>query len=260
MINLLDHPFLVFLVSFVVMGLAYLLGLWVRSRLARAGHARSEDMEVIGGAVLSLLALIIGFTFSMAAGRYDQRRNLEAEEANAIGAEYHRAGLLPAADAAHVRTLLVVWLDDRIAFFNSGDGGELTRVNQRTDALEDQLWSAVQTPAIAQPTAVASLVAAGMNEVIDSRGLSQAAIWNRIPTAAWVLMVAIAICSNALLGYGSKDTKLWRSLSLFVPLSTSISFLLIADIDSPRHGLILVPAENLANLAVTLKRSPVATD
>ena len=65
-----------------------------------------EDFGLILAAALTLLRLIIGFSFSMATSRYDQRKNLEEAEANAIGTEYARAGLLPAADAAKVRALL----------------------------------------------------------------------------------------------------------------------------------------------------------
>ena len=108
---LLNYPFLLFIFAFAAMWLALLAGQLLRNRAARAGRARSEDFDIVAGATLSLLALIIGFTFSMAAGRYDQRRNLEAQEANVIGTEYQRAGLLPASDAARVRTLLKLWLD-----------------------------------------------------------------------------------------------------------------------------------------------------
>ena len=69
-------------------------------------------------ATLTLLALIIGFTFSMALNRYDQRKIYEEEEANAIGTEYLRAELLPAADAAKVRTLLLNYLDQRVLFYS----------------------------------------------------------------------------------------------------------------------------------------------
>ena len=60
---------------------------------------------------------------------------------------------------------------------------------------------------MAQPTPVAALVLAGMNDVINSQGYTQAAFWNRIPSAAWWLMVAIALCSNVLFGYRSRKGK-----------------------------------------------------
>ncbi len=93
-----------------------------------------------------------------------------------------------------------------------------------------------------------------MNDVINSRGYSQAALWNRIPAAAWLLMVAIALVSNVLLGYGSLDSVAWRRLGLVLPLIVSIAFVLIADMDAPQHGLIKVIPENLKSLAASLGR------
>jgi hypothetical protein len=116
-------------------------------------------------------------------------------------------------------------------------------------ALEVSLWAAVRVPAQAQPTPVAALVLAGMNDLINSQGYTQAAYWNRIPTAAWCLMAAIALCSNALFGYRVRNAG---RLSLALPFVVSISLLLIADIDAPRHGLIHVSPQNLESLARSL--------
>ena len=88
------------------MALAARIGaLCARRRRLAEGHVR-EDFGIIQGATLTLVALIIGFTFSMALNRYDQRKNYEEDEANAIGTEYSRASLLPPTDAAKIRALL----------------------------------------------------------------------------------------------------------------------------------------------------------
>ena len=92
-----------------------------------------------------------------------------------------------------------------------------------------------------------------MNDVLNSSGYTQAAFWNRIPAAAWWLMAVIAVCANVMLGYGSRNAKAWGALSLLAPLMVSISFLLIADIDAPRHGLIRVVPQNLEALAASLR-------
>ena len=76
-----------------------------------------EDLDTVQTAILTLLALIIGFSFAMAVTRYDQRNNYEEAEANAIGTEYVRADLLPAESAARVRELLKKYLDQRISFY-----------------------------------------------------------------------------------------------------------------------------------------------
>jgi hypothetical protein len=198
--------------------------------------------------------LIIGFSFSMATNRYDQRKNFEEGEANAIGTEILRADLLLPADAANVRKLLGEYLDQRILFYLNKDDSRRMRIDERTSQLQADLWSAVRGQATASSTPVAALALAGMNDVINSQGYTQAAFWNRIPTAAWCLMAAIAICSNALFGYRSRNGNAAGKLVLMLPLVVSIAFLLIADIDAPRHGLIEVRPQNLESLAKSLGR------
>ena len=248
-----DHPFLVFVISFVVLWLSTQLGAGVLKRWRKLEQDAHEDFNVILAATLTLLGLIIGFSFSMATSRYDQRKNLEEEEANAIGTEYVRADLLPAADAVKVRALLKNYVDQRVLFYTVRDEQQLRQIDIRTAQLQADLWSAVLAPAAAQPTPVVALAVSGMNDVLNSQGYTQAAWWNRIPTAAWGLMGAIAICSNLLLGYGGRSTKSGRVLHLVLPLVVSISFFLIADIDSPRRGAILLNPQNLVSLAESLR-------
>jgi len=250
--NLTHYPLLVLTAAFVTLWLASLAGSWLRRRNPIAGDDQNEDIGVILAATLTLLALIIGFSFSMATNRYDQRKNFEEGEANAIGTEILRADLLPQANAANVRKLLGLYLDQRIQFYTNEDDIRREQINQRTSQLQADLWAAVRGPAAEQPTPIAALVLAGMNDVINSQGYTQAAFWNRIPTAAWVLMAAIALCSNVLFGYRSR--KGVRKLSMVLPFVISIALLLIADIDAPRHGLIRISPQNLDSLARALGR------
>ena len=251
MYNLINYPIVFFLVSFAVL----CVSAWTGTRLLRR-HALDEsardDFSVIQAATLTLLGLILGFSFSMAISRYDQRKNLEEEEANAIGTEYLRADLLPAADAAKVKGLLERYTEQRIAFYITRDLDEYRQIVARTSKLQSELWTAVQVPAVAQPTPLSALAVAGMNDVLNSQGYTQAAWWNRIPVSAWGLMVTMAICCNVLTGYGARNAKGQRALLLVLPLVVSITFMLIADIDSPRGGLIRVRPQNLTNLLESL--------
>ena len=90
-----------------------------------------------------------------------------------------------------------------------------------------------------------------MNDVLNSQGYTQAAIWNRIPAAAWALMGLIAISCNLLHGYSER--RKGALLLLILPVIVSISFLLIADIDSPRKGIIRVLPQNLIALSHSMK-------
>jgi len=251
-INIMDYPLLVFVISFFVQWLAARSGTSFLRKRRKLEEGTREDFGVILAATLTLLGLIIGFSFSMAISRYDQRKNYEEAEANAIGTEYVRADLLPAADAAKVRALLRDYLDQRILFYTTRSAQQVRQINGRTAQLQTELWSAVLGPVAAQPTPIAALAVSGMNDVLNSQGYTQAAWWNRIPIAAWVLMAAIAICCNVLVGYGIRNVKAEGILLLILPLVVSISFFLIADIDSPRGGVIRVRPQNLASLVGSL--------
>jgi hypothetical protein len=248
-----DHPLLVFALSFIALWFWACVGwLFLRRRFSMEEEIR-EDFGFILGASLTLLGLIIGFSFSMATSRYDQRKNYEEGEANAIGTEYLRADLLPASDATKVRALLKKYLDLRIQFYLAHDEPEARRINISTAQLQNDLWSAVRTPTAAQPTPIVALAVSGMNDVLNSQGYTQAAWWNRIPTAAWALMAAIAVGCNLLVGYGSRGLKSGAKLLPVLPLVISIAFMLIADIDSPHRGIIRVSPQNLMSLVQSLQ-------
>jgi len=210
-----------------------------------------DDFDLIRNASLTLLALIIGFSFSMAVSRYDQRKNYEEAEANAIGTEYVRADLLPTADAMSVRDLLRRYKDQRIVFYGASDERQINQIDADTAKLQADLWSAVLRAANAQPTPVMALTVSGMNDVLNSQGYTQAAWWNRIPVAAWGLMGLMAICCSLLVGYGERHKSVL--VLLILPVIVSISFLLIADIDSPRGGIIRVLPQNLDSLSQLMK-------
>jgi hypothetical protein len=249
-----NFPLLVFVLSFLVLWLSTRIGVFFREGRGNLDEQERDDFDVIQAATLTLLGLIIGFSFSMAISRYDQRKNYEEEEANAIGTEYLRADLLPVADATKVKTLLTNYLDQRILFYLIRYESQLGAINSETARLQTELWSAVQASAQARPTPLAALAVSGMNDVLNSQGYTQAAWWNRIPVAAWGLMVMIAICANLLIGYGMRRAKERFKLLLVLPLIVSISFLLIADIDSPRGGIIRVRPRNLTSLSQSLHR------
>ena len=248
--NLMNAPALVLVLSLVVLVCAAWAGDTLRARVSPLAEEERDDFNVLLSATLTLLGLLIGFSFSMAISRYDQRKDYEEAEANAIGTEYLRADLLPAGDAPKVRELLKKYLDQRILFYTTRDLSRLAKVDADTAALQNELWSAVR-PAAAQPTAVFALAISGMNDVLNSQGYTQAAWWNRIPTAAWALMVIIAICCNLLIGYGLRQRD-WR-LFLILPVAVSIAFFLVSDIDSPRGGPIRVVPQNLMSLSQSLR-------
>src|SRR5208283_2481670 len=183
--NITDYPLLVLAVAFFVLWLSARIGSSFLMKRRKLEEDMREDFGVIQTATLTLLGLIIGFTFSMAIGRYEQRKNYEEAEANAIGTEYVRAGLLPGADAARVRALLRNYLSHRVLFYTTRNRQLLRQNELDTAQLQNDLWSAIQARAVAQPTSMVALAVSGMNDVLNSQAYTQAAWWNRIPLEAW---------------------------------------------------------------------------
>ena len=185
----------------------------------------------------------------MAVSRYDTRKNYVEAEADAIGTEYIRANLLPNADAAKMRALLRNYTDQRILFYQTPDQQKLLRINTDTVQLQSELWSAVCGPAASQPTPVVALAVSGINDVLPRRDTRKLRGGPASPLRLGGMMLAIAICANLLIGYGARRAEAENILGLVLPLVVSISFSLIADIDSPRGGVIRVRPQNLVSLA-----------
>lgn len=241
--TLLDYPLFIFSVSFVVMWSSAHLGGVFHKKMRSMDEGDRSDLSTVLAATLTLLGLIIGFSFSMAITRYDLRKNCEEEEANAIGTEQSRADLLPGPAANQIHELLKQYSHQRVQFYETRDQRQLQEINRATAHLQAEMWSTVQAATKGNLSPVVVLAVSGMNDVLNSQGYTQAAWWNRLPVAAWGLMITIAIFCNILIGYIAHH----RGTLLFIvlPLVLSISFLLIADIDSPRGGLILVQSQNL---------------
>ena len=113
------------------------------------------------------------------------------------------------------------------------------------------MWNEVKTVANVNPNPIIATVVVGMNDVLNRQGYTQAARLNRIPVSAWALMFVIALLANFLIGFTGK--KSGNTRLLIVPLAVSISFLLIADIDSPQGGIIRIQPQNLQILANSLR-------
>lgn len=246
---ILDYPLVLFFVSLVAFWLSVNLGCRLAVKFRETEDQAREDLSLITNASLTLLALVIGFSFSMALGRYDQRRNYEAEEANAIGTEYARAGLLADTDAKQVRALLAQYTDQRLLFYQTRDERRLRGIGTETSQIEDRMWAIVQAAANANPSNPMILVVSGMNDVLNRTGYTQAAWRYRVPRAAWWTMISLSIGCSVLIGFGA---KLKRPLLMVFPFLISIALLFMADVDSPRRGLIRVPPVNLISLSESL--------
>jgi hypothetical protein len=246
-----ESPFVVFALALFAQGVAAYVGDFLRRRAHAFRQGERHDFNTVQAATFTLLALIIGFTFSMAVSRYDQRKTLEEAEANAIGTEYLRAGLLPGDTGARTRELLRNYLDLRIAFYEESDTRIATEIGRQTASVQGELWATVSPAAASHPTPTTALAISGMNDVLNSQGYTTAAWWNRIPVGAWAMMALMAFFCNLLVGYGER--RKGELFLFFLPVVVSIAFFLIADLDSPHGGVIHVHPHNLLAAAQSMK-------
>jgi protein-S-isoprenylcysteine O-methyltransferase Ste14 len=246
-----DNPFSVFAIALIAQVVAALMGDFIRKHAHSFKQGERHDFNIIQAATLTLLALIIGFSFSMAVSRYDQRKTLEEAEANAIGTEYLRADLLPGEGGSRTRELLRKYLNLRIAYYEEDNALRVAEIEKQTASVQNELWSAMLPAAASQPTPIVALVVSGMNDVINAQGYTQAAWWNRIPIGAWAMMALMAISCNLLVGYSER--RKGELLLFILPFIISVAFFLIADLDSPRGGVIRVHPQNLLAASQSMK-------
>jgi hypothetical protein len=245
-----NFPLLVFVGAFALLVLSTRIGDALRTRAGVPTEDDRSDSNLLLSATLTLLFLIIGFSFSMALSRYDLRKNCEQAEALAIGTAYSRADLLAPADAAKVQALLKRYLDLRVLFYTTRSASRASEVTADMVQLQSELRSTLRAALPVVPPPLMGLLVSSIDDVVNSQRVSQAAWLNRIPVAAWVLMAAIGSGCCWLIGYRAHRTG-WL-VFVVVPVAVSVSLFLIADLDSPRGGAIRVTPQNLSSLSQSL--------
>jgi hypothetical protein len=248
------HPAVLFVVLLLLFIGAVAFGAHVLRRIVVLPEDDREDFNIVQTATLTLLALLVGFSLSMAVGRYDQRKNLEEGEANAIGTEYARADLADPVIGAKIKAGLIRYAELRLTDFRTRDLRELEHINRDTGARQAELWQLATQVAQEQPTPIGALVVAGMNDVLNSQDYSEAARINHIPLGAWFLMILIALLGCVVQGYGTKGRLRRGLLITILPVTVALSLALIVDIDSPRGGMIHVQPQDLARLLHSLTK------
>jgi len=221
----------------------------------RRRRSEQEDRPPVGemvAATLALLAFMLAFTFGLAASRFDVRRGLVIEEANAIGTTYLRAGLLPEPHRSDVRSLLREYVDVRL---EAVQPGKLSQSIGRSEELHARLWAHAIAVGEKNPgSIVVGLFIASLNEVIDLHAKRLAlGVRNRIPGTIWAALSFVAIIGTSVMGYHAGLAGSGRSLALLaLVLAFSAVVTLIADLDRPQEGLLRVSQQTMIDLQKTL--------
>lgn len=229
-----------------------------RRRIARDPDGAGQGIGAVESAIFALFGLLLAFTFSGAAGRFDARRALINEEANAIGTAYLRVDLLPAAHRSELRERFRSYVEARLRIGHSGQADDLAE----TQALQQQIWQrALQALGDYQGTPITGAVLDPINQMIDITGTRWTAAQTHPPTIIFVMLFVLALVSALLAGYGMGLARQRQTLhAVALALIVSGTFYVILDIEHPRSGLIRVDNADqvLRNLLADMQsaRSP----
>ncbi len=229
---------------FLALEAGFRIGTW---RQQRAEHEKESLAGAIAAAILGLLAFLLAFTFGMAASRFETRRELVLDEANAIGTTYLRAALVPKPHRTEIRSLLREYVDLRLAGVESGMAGEALA---RSEELHGRLWAQAVLVAQEKPTPITGLFIQSLNEVIDLHAKRVTmGMRNRVPITIWAALYLTAILAMAGVGYHEGLTSTARTLATLILVVTFSGVLwLLADLDRPQEGLIKVSQQAMMDL------------
>jgi hypothetical protein len=210
-------------------------------------HEEEAPVGAVVAATLGLLAFLLAFTFGMAASRYDTRRQLVLQEANAIGTTYLRADMLPEPQRSEIRDLLREYAALRVGGVTSIMTSEVTA---QSGALHDRLWAASVAVADKNPNSIiVGLFVQSLNEVIDLDASRVNAGRGRIPDSIWLGLSVLTILSMAAMGFqvGLTGTRSWAVTILLVLGFTSVIWM-ISDLDRPQEGFLRVSQQAMIDL------------
>ncbi len=235
---------------------AFAIALEVGFRLGARRQTKTDEPEkshvsALHGATLGLLALLLGFTFAMSVSRYETRKTLMVDQANAIGTAALRARMLPAPHANQAYALLREYTESRLQYNAAGmDNAAIVAAEARANGLENQLWS-ISTAVITEDphSQIANLFTQALNDMFDLREKRRFALDDQVPTAVTFLLYAVAIIAMGLVAYSCGLNGRRRiSPNLTFAFLIALALVIILDIDSPRAGFVLVSQDSLLRL------------
>jgi hypothetical protein len=230
----------------------HLFGIRTRKRL---GEGLSPDLGTTLGGLLGLLGLMLAFTFGMAGDRFDRRKALVVEEANAIGTAWLRTDFIPEPQRTQARDLLREYARSRLEV---ADKNKIAVAFARSETIQVEIWKVTAAAAAASPTPTVALYAAAVNEMIDMHGRRvAAALRNPIPPTIFATLYAVAFLVLAVTGFSrgaAGDRSALATLALTLVLA--VVFALILDLDRPYEGLVTVSQQAMRDVLSSMGSAP----
>jgi hypothetical protein len=241
----------IFVAGLTLIIVATEIGLWFGIRATK----ESGNITTLTGSILGLLALMIGFTFSMTLSRFEARREGVLIEANAIGTAALRARLLPEPQRSETLKLMREYVKIRLDLTNHvATRAELAATVDRSSAVQELMWQQVKTLAAADKGMVPTgQYIQSLNDMIDSQGKRLSAVRNMLPADVLLLLFGIAAVASAFSGYGSASGGRKVRAPVYVTgFLVSVVILLILDLDRPNAGFILVSQQPMVDTAASI--------
>jgi hypothetical protein len=234
----------------------YRIGRW---RHARQPDEREQPVGAMVASILGLLALVLAFTFSLAASRFDARRQTVLEEANAIGTTFLRARLLPEPEGSESALLLREYVDVRI---RSVQQNKPEAAIARSEALHELLWREAGAAAEKDRNSIITGVyVQSLNNLIDLHAKRiLVGIRSRIPLVIWVCLFGLAMLSMTSVGYQCGLSATRRSPAMpGLVLAFAVVLSLIADLDRGQEGLLQVSQQAMLDVQRSMQPSHAST-
>jgi hypothetical protein len=222
----------------------------------RRDDAHSPDLGTLTGAALGLLALLLAFSFSIALSRYDARRTMVLEEANAIGSTANFALMLPAPSQPPILSLLRDYTAVRASLGIPFDPPKTRREIAQSLELQARLWQQAIAVTAADPQSLpAYRFVASLNEMNNIHERRITALRYHVPIAVTVMLLGVALVGVTFAGYNTGVTGSRRLLpNLIMSVTVAVLVVLVIDLDSPSQGLITVPNQPLLDAAQGIPR------
>lgn len=245
-----------FAVMLALMEVGWQVGVRRKSQDAEGAHA---GLGPIDGAVFGLMGLLVAFTFSGAAARFDARRHLIGEEANAIGTAYLRVDLLPVAAQPELRDDFRNYVDARLGYYRNlrQDDAAAKAELDRSVALQRKIWSeSVAGCEKVNFSATTSLVLSSLNDMIDITTTRAVALETHPPTVVFWALGVLVLAGALLVGYGMAEARnrSWLHEIIYSAI-LAVAVYVILDLEYPRVGWVRIDAADhvLMDLRTSMK-------
>ena len=230
-------------------------GAWI-GRRSRVDVSGAPDTATLTGAALGLLALLLAFSFSLALSRYDTRRSMVLEEANAIGSTANFALMLPEPAQRQILDLLRQYAAVRTGLGVPYDLAKLGRDTERSLDLQNRLWQqATQATEAAPQSLPVYRFVASLNEMNNIHERRLTALRYHVPGPVMLVLIGLAMVAMGFTGFHAALTGAGRSIPvLIMSVVIAVVMMLVVDLDRPARGLIQVPIQPLVDAAQSIPR------